>query len=91
MSNELTVYYDDKRHMVCRPYTVENLHKAAAALGLKRCWYHSSPYPHYDLPKTWVADFGLKLDFQLLNLDCLGIKYEQVSARQILKICKAEA
>jgi hypothetical protein len=84
----LKIFYDDQRHLVCTPYTVPMLHSAAKLLGLKRCWFHASPYPHYDLPKRWVADFGLRLDEQLLNLDVNGVAYEQVTPRQLLTIIK---
>ena len=39
---------DNKRHLICIPYTKENLHKMANALGIKRCWFHKN---HYDIPK----------------------------------------
>jgi len=33
-------YFDKHRHLVCLPYSIANLHAAAAALGIKRCWFH---------------------------------------------------
>ncbi len=42
---------DGKRHLICQPYTVDNLHKMADHLKIKRCWFHSGKYPHYDIPK----------------------------------------
>jgi hypothetical protein len=44
----VTYYCDTKRHLVCRPYSVEGLHRMAEALGIKRCWFHRD---HYDIPK----------------------------------------
>jgi FMN phosphatase YigB (HAD superfamily) len=44
---------DGKRHLVCIPYSVENLHLMAAALGIKRCWFHKD---HYDIPKKRVKE-----------------------------------
>lgn len=88
MVENFEVVYDDKRHLVTVPYSRVNLHAAAEALGLKRHWFHASPYPHYDLPKSWVADFGLKLDEQLLNLDIRNISYRQTTARELLRICR---
>lgn len=38
---------DNKRHLICVPYSIENLHIMAEELGLKRCWFHKN---HYDLP-----------------------------------------
>lgn len=54
------IYYQDRqRHLVCKPYSKENLHQMAHSLGIKRCWYHAKPYPHYDIPKrmfpVWAA------------------------------------
>ena len=44
---ELQYYADHKRHLVCRPYSIENLHTMAARLGIHRCWFHRD---HYDIP-----------------------------------------
>ena len=41
-------YCDNARHLVCVPYSVENLHKMAAALDIKRCWYHNGSYHCYE-------------------------------------------
>jgi hypothetical protein len=52
----MTIYFDAQRHVICAPYSVDRLHQMAKVLGIKRCWYHAQPYPHYDLPKrfTWT-------------------------------------
>lgn len=70
------IYYCDKaRHLVCIPYTVENLHKMADALNIKRCWFHvGASYAHYDIPKKRIAE--------------IQAKCQMVSARDILAICK---
>lgn len=39
---------DGKRHLICVPYSIENLHEMARSLGIKRCWFHKD---HYDIPK----------------------------------------
>jgi hypothetical protein len=39
---------DRKRHLICVPYSIENLHKMAETLSIKRCWFHKD---HYDIPK----------------------------------------
>jgi hypothetical protein len=44
-------FQDTQRHLVCKPYSRENLHDMARFLGIKRCWFHAKPYPHYDIPK----------------------------------------
>ncbi len=46
-------YCDNKRHLVCTPYSVENLHKMAEELGIKRCWFHKD---HYDIPKRRIKE-----------------------------------
>ena len=65
-------FYDEQRHLVCEPYSVENLHKMAEDLGIKRCWYHAGTKPHYDVPKRMMATIGQRATL--------------VSPREILKI-----
>lgn len=48
------------RHLVCLPYSVENLHKMAEELGIKRCWFHSGDKPHYDIPIKMVEKINQK-------------------------------
>lgn len=56
MTGDVLEYYSDTmRHLICKPYSVENLHRMAEDLGIKRCWYDPNPYPHYDIPKKKVA------------------------------------
>lgn len=47
----MTYYCDGSRHLVCVPYSKENLHKMARNLGIKRCWFHKN---HYDIPKRRI-------------------------------------
>ncbi len=50
---------DRKRHLVCVPYSIENLHKMAKDLGIKECWFHKN---HYDIPKhkiNWILESGM--------------------------------
>lgn len=43
------IYLTDKRrHLICYPYSIENLHIMAERLGINRCWFHKN---HYDIPK----------------------------------------
>jgi Protein of unknown function (DUF4031) len=68
---------DDMRHLVCLPFSVENLHLMAADLGIKRCWFHNSAggrYPHYDIPKRRVTE--------------VTARCQLVSPREILRIVK---
>lgn len=47
----LTYYWDDMRHLVCRPYSVNLLHLMAEDLEIKRGWFHGGRRPHYDIPR----------------------------------------
>jgi len=44
---------DRKRHLVCVPYSIGNLHKMAFSLNIKRCWFHGN---HYDIPKRRISE-----------------------------------
>lgn len=44
---------DGKRHLVCLPYSIENLHAMVDRLGIGRHWFHRD---HYDLPKRRQAE-----------------------------------
>jgi hypothetical protein len=44
---------DRKRHLICSPYSIENLHKMAGMLNIKQCWFHKD---HYDIPKKRVQE-----------------------------------
>jgi hypothetical protein len=49
----MTYFCDNKRHLVCVPYSIENLHKMADDLGIKRCWFHND---HYDIPQRRIEE-----------------------------------
>jgi FMN phosphatase YigB (HAD superfamily) len=71
-------YCDENRHLICVPYSVENLHKMAEELGIKYCWFHSGGrtgfHPHYDIPFKRIAE--------------IKAKCEVVSTKEILKLIK---
>ncbi len=70
-------FCDGMRHLVCVPYTVENLHRMAEDLGIKRCWWHpGASYAHYDIPVRRLKE--------------IQARCEVVSARTILAIVKGE-
>ena len=48
---------DKKRHLICLPYSIENLHKMAEDLRIKRCWFHKN---HYDIPKRRIEEIEAK-------------------------------
>lgn len=50
-------YCDDQRHLVCIPYSIENLHKMAEDLNINRCWFHKNPY---DIPKRRIKEIQEK-------------------------------
>lgn len=58
--SELTYYCDKARHLVCVPYSEENLHRMADDLGIHRCWLHRGSYLHYDIPKRRIAEVSAK-------------------------------
>ena len=53
---KLTFYTDRKRHLVCLPYSKENLFKMAEQLNIHKCWYHNGKYPHFDIPKKRIEE-----------------------------------
>ena len=54
---ELTYICDEKRHLICLPYSKENLHKMADDLGINRCWFHKN---HYDIPERRIEEIKAK-------------------------------
>ena len=50
---------DSKRHLICVPYSIENLHEMARVLDIKRCWFHKD---HYDIPKRRIREIEAKCD-----------------------------
>jgi len=50
-------YCDNKRHLVCFPYSKENLHLMAKKLKIKRFWFHKN---HYDIPKRRINEITPK-------------------------------
>lgn len=74
--SDLQFFCDTKRHLVCKPYSVENLHKMASFLEIKRCWFHGGSKPHYDIPKQRIEEIMSK---------CIV-----VSSKEILSIIKSQ-
>lgn len=76
---EVKIYADRSRHLVCEPYSVENLHRAAEMLGIKRCWFHGSArHKHYDIPKRMVE--SVLSDARITVVTC----------RDVLNICRGK-
>jgi uncharacterized protein YrrD len=53
----MTYYCDTKRHLVCKPYSLDNLHLMAKNLNIKRCWFHKD---HYDIPLKRINEITSK-------------------------------
>lgn len=60
---------DDGRHLICEPFSLEELHKMAIDLNIKRCWFHNGGvgklkgcFPHYDIPKRRIAEIQSKCE-----------------------------
>lgn len=65
---------DNKRHLICYPYSISNLHKMALDLNIKKCWYHKGNFPHYDIPKFKLKDPNFLNLVNLINTkDLLNI------------------
>lgn len=60
MNDDLKFYCDSKRHLICEPYSIENLHEMAKILNIKKCWFHNSNHPHYDIPKKRIEEIYSK-------------------------------
>lgn len=67
-------FYDTMRHLVCVPYSIDNLHVMAKDLGIGKHWFDPSPYPHYDIPKRMM--------------EAINRRAKQVRPREVLAIVK---
>lgn len=47
---------DKQRHLICIPFSVENLHAMARVFGIKPHWFHKRIYSHYDIPKRRLTE-----------------------------------
>lgn len=50
-------FCDNHRHLVCKPYSIENLHLMAKDLNIKKWWFHKN---HYDIPKRRISEIQSK-------------------------------
>lgn len=62
-------YCDNKRHLVCVPYTIQGLHAMAEDLGIKRNWFHKgkNDNSHYDIPKKRIQEITEKCNLVSSN------------------------
>ena len=71
---KLHYYCDNKRHLVCKPYSKANLHQMAEDLDIKRCWFHGD---HYDIPKRRIKEITSKCNL-VSSKDIVRIKNEEI-------------
>lgn len=74
----LKYYCDRKRHLICKPYSIENLHRMARELQIGTHFYEISKIgrlPHYDIPAN--------------RIDEIMAKCNVVTRFEIVKIIKA--
>ena len=48
------IYIDNRGHMVAN--TLDELHRFARKIGLKRTWFQDKKHPHYDLTTQRMID-----------------------------------
>lgn len=53
----LTYLTDGQRHLICYPYSKDNLHRMASDLNIKKHWMHKN---HYDIPKSRIDEITEK-------------------------------
>jgi len=53
----LEYFCDERRHLVCKPYSLLNLHRMAYELDIGIHWFHKD---HYDIPKRRIAEITAK-------------------------------
>ncbi len=75
-SDKLIYFCDNKRHLVCLPYNIPNLHRMAKELSISRWWFHKGKdgKSHYDIPKRRIEEITKKC--------------EVISSKDILRIIK---
>jgi hypothetical protein len=59
---ELQYICDRKRHLICKPYSIENLHRMANELNISRDWFHEGKdgLSHYDMPVRRIEEITRK-------------------------------
>lgn len=71
----MNFYCDNYRHLICKPYSIENLHKMARMLNIDPCWFHNNErFPHYDIPKGRINE---------IKSQC-----KVISSKEIIRIIK---
>jgi hypothetical protein len=55
--DKLNYLCDNKRHLICVPYSIKNLHRMANRLNISACWFHKD---HYDIPLKRIEEINKK-------------------------------
>lgn len=61
--DELVYVCDKQRHLVCLPYSIDNLHTMAENLDINRAFYENKKgksHPHYDIPAKRIKEIQAK-------------------------------
>ena len=64
-SKKLRYICDNRRHLICLPYSIDNLHQMAYELNIRKAWFHrgkSGTLMHYDIPKRRIAEITSKCE-----------------------------
>lgn len=72
--SDLTLLLDDDGgHIVCLPYTVDNLHRMAKELGLARSRFRNPEdgWPYYSVPMTLRHDILDRTDVEFVSVEQL--------------------
>ena len=56
---ELLYLTDGRKNVICIPYSIENLHKMADDLGMKKKYFKKD---HYEIPDDMVSEVEDKCD-----------------------------
>lgn len=88
--NGLTYYCDRKRHLVCTPFSIENLHRMADDLKIGRHFFEYSDHgclPHYDIPAQRIQEITSRCvvvtRFEIVKIIKQGLK-EQLTMKDEL-------
>lgn len=57
---DLKYFCDNHRHLVCLPYSRENLNRMADDLKIGRHFYDPNPVRHYDIPAKRINEIKAK-------------------------------
>lgn len=81
---KLEYYCDRRRHLVCKPYSIENLHKMAENLKIGQHFFEISKVgrlPHYDIPANRIHEIMSQCEiitkYEIVKIIRDGLKNDQ--------------